>query len=89
MNYKFIYKKDNSWFWKTKIVKGHSIETDRNGSLTGGMTLYYPDGSIERIANWQNYNLKLGTDWLLACKEQAEREAQKKIQLEEGIGNGN
>lgn len=86
MNYKFVYKKENSWFWKTKIVSGHSIEIDKNENLTGGMILYYPNGSIERIPNWVNYHLKLGTDWILASKEQAEREAQKKLELEKGIG---
>lgn len=84
MNYKFKYKKDGSFFWKTVNVKGHSLEYDKNGNWTGSIALYFSNGDIQVIPNWKNYHLKLGNDWLLACKTQAEKEANTNIKLNMG-----
>lgn len=94
MKYRFKYKRKLSLFWKSKMVIGHSIEYyderiyDGNNNLIqltkhpkNAMVLYYEDGSLERIADWDNYDMKLGVDWKLAIKQQMEREINQDIKL--------
>jgi hypothetical protein len=87
MNYIFKYKKDKSLLWKKEVVKGHGFDYDKNGKWTGSMVLYFPNGSIKVIPNWNQYKLILNTDWLIACKKQAEKEGNTKVNLE--VENGN
>ena len=83
MKYKFNYKSKNSFIWKSKEIIGHSLEYydekiyknnyelfQINKKPQNAMILYYENGSIERIANWNEYDLKLNTDWVLATKKQ-------------------
>lgn len=86
MEYNFKYKKDGSLFWKTKRVIGHATEVDKNGKCTGSIILYYSNGSLEVIPNWSNYHFRLGTDWLIASKKQAEEESNTELKLKKGIG---
>lgn len=94
MKYKFKYKKSNSFFWKTKNVIGHSLEyfdekiLNSKGELLqvnkhpqNSMVLYFEDGSLERIGEWDKYDLKLGVDWKLSVKNQMEKEVGQDIKL--------
>ena len=95
--YKFKYKKSYSPFWKTKEVIGHSLEyvedsiLDDKGNLLqrikkpqNAMVLYLENGAIERIANWDSYDLSLGIDWVFVTKEAMERESGQDIKLNVG-----
>lgn len=94
MKYKFKYKKKGSFFWKSKEVIGHSIEyyddtifnskkeiIQINKKPQNAMILYYEDGSIERISNWNNYDLRLEKDWVLVTKQSMEKEIGQDIRL--------
>jgi len=94
MKYKFNYKKTNSLFWKSKEVIGHSLEYydekiyNQNNELLqinkkpqNSMILYYENGSIERICNWDKYDLKLNTDWVLATKKSIEKEIGQDVKI--------
>lgn len=87
MKYKFNYKKKNSFFWKYKIVVAHSLEyydekiynnknelIQINKKPQNSMVLYFEDGSIERIGNWNEYDLKLNIDWVIAIRKSMEKE---------------
>ena len=77
--YKFKYKKRG--LWKTIKASGHKFypEMDR-------MDVFHQDGSITSIAKWSNYDLFLGTDWVLFTKKEMEKESGQKIELRDGIG---
>ena len=90
--YKFKYKKSYSPFWITKEVIGHSIEYvadsiyDEKGTLLqkiqkplNSMILYLEDGTINRIAQWDTYDLNLGIDWVLVTKDNMKRDAGQDI----------
>jgi len=94
MKYKFIYKSKKAIFWKTKLVVGHGIEyyeekilnpssqlLQINRKPQNSMVLYFEDGSLERIAEWDKYDMKLGTDWVLAIKKQMEKETGTDVKL--------
>ena len=78
MKYKFKYRHKNSFFWKSKEVIGHGVDfveesiiqddkmVQKTRKPIDAMILYFEDGSVERICNWQNYNMRLGSDWKLA-----------------------
>jgi hypothetical protein len=68
MEYKFTYRR--RFFWKTLVVEGHRFEKETNR-----MELFFKDGSVLSISQWSKYDLKLGTDWVLAVKKQMEKEA--------------
>jgi hypothetical protein len=80
--------------WKSKEVVGHSLEYyndkifDSNNKLLqviskpqNSMILYYENGSLERIANWNDYDMKLKTDWILATKKQIENEIGQDVKI--------
>lgn len=95
MIYNFKYKHKNSWFWKTKKVVGHGIDyleelmvdvktnstTNKIRKPIDAMVLYFEDGGIERIPEWSNYFLKLGSDWKLALKNRLEEESNVEVKL--------
>ena len=95
MIYNFKYKHKNSWFWKTKKVVGHGIDyleelmvdvktnstTNKIRKPIDAMVLYFEDGGIERIPEWSNYFLKLGSDWKLALKNRLEEECNVEVKL--------
>ena len=97
LTYKFTYKRKGSLFWKTYVVKGHGLEYIDEKSFNAqtrkyesyiskpnnSMILYFPDGSILRISEWDKCDLKLGVDWLLAQKKSMEQEIGQPIQLKE------
>lgn len=94
MKYKFTYKKIGSFFWKIKTVIGHGIDFAEEVQYDAAnriayklrkpldaMLLYFEDGSVERIAQWSSYNMKLGTDWKIALKEKMEQETNQNVKL--------
>lgn len=72
--YKFKIKR--FFFWKTYNVIGHQLHTELNR-----MDLFLPDGSLFSISQWDKYDLKLGTDWVLATKKKLEEESNQQITL--------
>lgn len=84
--------------WKTLVVKGHGPEnyTDVTHETVGGntasrvieatnknkMILFFEDGSLRTISDWENCELKLGTDWVLFTKKNMEKESGQNINLD-------
>jgi hypothetical protein len=77
MTYKIKIRR--KWFWKTYVVTGHRFE-----AAVGKMVLFFPDGSLREIARWNECEMILGTDWVLAAKKQMEAEAAQAIPLAVG-----
>lgn len=74
--FKFKFKKSGALFWKTRIVTGSRMEKEIDR-----MVLFFEDGGIEEITNWSKYDARLGVDWVLAIKDQMEKEAGQAIKL--------
>ncbi len=74
MQYKLYYRR--GWFWKSVTVIGHKFQQDYNR-----MDCFLPDGSIFSVGNWDKYDLRLKTDWVLATKKQMEKESGQDIKL--------
>ena len=66
--YKFKYKR--KFFWKSYLVKGHKFEENQNK-----MVLYFPNGGLREVKNWNDCEKKLGVDWVAFTKTQIKREA--------------
>jgi len=67
-----------------EIINGvSSIKTVRSNNATR-MVLYFEDGGLTVLANWNECELKLGQDWVLATKEKMEAEAGRDIKLSIG-----
>lgn len=65
MKYKFCWKR---WLlWNKLEVVGHKLENDT-------MVLFKEDGGLETIPEWSKCKLKLGADWALTVKKNAEKE---------------
>ena len=65
MKYKFKWKR---WLvWNKRDVVGHKLEE-------GTMVLFMEDGGLETIPEWHKYKLRLGSDWALAVKKNAEKQ---------------
>jgi hypothetical protein len=62
-------------------VIGHNFE-----KLQDKVVLYFEDGSIREIAKWVECEIDLRTDWVLAQKDQMEREANQPIKLNVNVG---
>ena len=63
-------------FWKKIKVIGHAIDKE-----AGKMILYFEDGSIKEIVKWQECEIKLDVDWVLAMKKNMESQVGQKIPL--------
>lgn len=70
---------------KEEIVNGISQKSIVRGNNNTRMVLYFEDGSLYVIANWNECELKLGQDWVLATKSKMENEAGRDIKL--SVGN--
>jgi hypothetical protein len=66
LKYKFKYRRARSWFWRSTTVIGHNYDRESDK-----MVLYLEDGSIFEIAEWTLHECRLGTDWVLARKQQS------------------
>lgn len=74
MTYFFEYKKSWWLFWKKRKIKGHGYV-----EKTGHMDLFFEDGTINSIAQWSKYDLKLGTDWVLTRLDEMKKQAGQEI----------
>jgi hypothetical protein len=74
--YKFKWKRKGQWFWRTATVEGHGFnqQFDR-------MMIFFPDGSLKEIPKWSDCFCTLGVDWVLATKDQMEKEAGAPIKI--------
>ena len=71
--YTYYYKKPYQLFWrKAKNLKGHRIDD-------GKMVFFHVDGSQTIIAQWCNYNARLGTDWMAYTKQLMEDKSSSKV----------
>jgi hypothetical protein len=52
------------------VVTGHTYERKQDK-----MVLFLPDGGIREIKHWQDCELWLKSDWVLATKESIKAEA--------------
>ena len=83
--------------WKSIEVIGHGPEnfTDTqttynngekstqivNGQDRNKMVLYFKNGAIQTISNWNNCEIKLDTDWVLFTKNKMEKQTGQDIKL--------
>lgn len=76
--YKFQYRRylgaGKFTAWETVKVVGHQVD----GHL---MVLFMEDGGQRTIVGWNECEVKLGTDWVLAVKEAMEQEANQPIKV--------
>ena len=45
------------------------------------MVLYFKDGSLKTVSNWQKCELRLDTDWVLFTKRKMEKESGQDVKL--------
>ena len=76
MKYKFTFKKSRALLWRSEKIIGHNLVQKANR-----MDLFYENGSILSIACWDEYDLRLGTDWVNATQKTMEKESGKDIKL--------
>jgi hypothetical protein len=76
MEYKFVYKHHKKFFWQYRIVVGH-----RYDQHTDKMCLFFTTGGVAEIPHWKDYEVKLGTDWVLAVKTSMEQQSGQAIPL--------
>lgn len=60
---------------------GHSLDKNQDK-----MVVYFEDGGICEIAKWAECEVRLGTDWVLATKDQMEKEANQPVKLNVNAG---
>jgi hypothetical protein len=79
MNSKYVFSYRRFLLWKKKTIIGHSLDQQ-----TDIMNLYLEDGGIETIPQWikKGYSVKLGQDWVLAVKKNAEKTTGVDLKLE-------
>ena len=70
MNKDYWFKYRRKFFWRKFKVTGHKFEKEQNK-----MVLFFTDGSLREISNWNECEIALGVDWVLASKEQIKEEA--------------
>lgn len=73
----YVFSFRRWFFWKKIKAIGHRYDSNSNR-----MDVYHTDGSILSLADWNKYDLKLGTDWVLFTKKQMEKESGQKIDLD-------
>jgi hypothetical protein len=60
---------------------GHSLDKNQDK-----MVVYMEDGGIREIAKWAECEVRLATDWVLATKDQMEKEANQPVKLNVNAG---
>lgn len=87
------FRKKGSFFWKKRTVVGSYYETRSEYVYNPTLNLFveskriptdkycfdFPDGTKEVIPNWNEYEVKLGLDWVLAAKEEEKRRLEKGV----------
>ena len=74
--YKIRYRRKGSLFWKSKVVIGHKIDLQFNR-----LDMFLTDGSLFSLGEPSDYDIFLGTDWVLMTKQQMERQAAQQINV--------
>ena len=78
MHYYIRWKK--KFIWHTDgPLKGHRLDKELNR-----MDMFFADGSLKSIPQWNKCTMKLGTDWVLFTKDAMEQEAGREIKLKVG-----
>lgn len=72
----YVFKYRRRFFFRSFVLMGHRWEPDQNK-----MTLFFPDGSIQEVKEWNKCEMKLGTDWVAFTKKQMELKAGQAIPL--------
>lgn len=84
--YKFSFRRLGRFsLWRSFRVVGHRSSADDvplGHSSSDKMILYFADGGVREIANWSRCELRLGTDWVLAVKRQAEKQSGTSVSLD-------
>ena len=75
MNYIFKYKR--KLFWRQINACGHRYVEEMNR-----MDVFKEDKTLFSIPKWSECYLDLVKDWLLATKEQIEKESGQKVSLD-------
>lgn len=82
MNFSYIFSYKRRLFWdffsltkKYKVI-GHSLDKESNK-----MIIYFEDGSLKEIVQWNNCEICLKTDWVLAMKKKMENDIGNNISL--------
>jgi hypothetical protein len=68
LQYVFLYKR--YFFWHKFTIVGHEFQP-----RTKKMVIYFPDGSLREIKNWNDCEIKLGVDWVLVTERKIKEEA--------------
>lgn len=76
MEYIVKFKHKSAFLWKRRKISGHvyMAEIDK-------MVLHFKQSRIEEIPEWSKHYVKLGSDFLLAQKEQMEKETGVDVKL--------
>lgn len=77
--HKYIFAFKRFLFWQQREIVGHKLEDNNT------MVLYFSNGGIETIPNWNNYKMKLGADWALSVKKNME--TQTGVDVKVNIGD--
>ena len=77
-----LLRSGKSTLWTTeKKLRGHEWNKD-----TDKMLLFFEDGSMKEIPQWNSCGVFLGTDFVEWTKENMEKEAQQPIKLNVNAG---
>lgn len=75
MRYVIQLKHKKQWFYRSiKKVKGHQLVGDR-------LDIFLDDGIIS-LCNWSEYDMKLGSDFILFQKAEMEKETGLNIKID-------
>ena len=74
MKYKVKIRK--SFFWKNLTVIGHRFDKETNR-----MDFYLENGGIISYGKWDQYDMKLGKDWVVATQKLMEKESGQAVRL--------
>ena len=69
-NLQYVFRYRRHFFWRKLIIVGHEFQP-----RTKKMVVYFPDGSLREIKNWNDCEVRLGVDWVLVTERKIKEEA--------------
>ena len=72
---------ENYSYKESSTSGGQRVENITEGQNLNKMVLYFPNGALKTIANWDSCELKLDVDWVLFTKRRMEKESGQDIKL--------
>jgi hypothetical protein len=66
---------------EVSVINGEKSSAQIDGHNLDKMVIYLPSGALRVIADWQNCELKLDTDWVLFTKRRMEQESGHDVKL--------